>query len=105
MTIDWLSNTIILPELHAVLGAGVVFGAYLLLRDLPPRGPDGQPKIPWNRVAIVAFLGIDLIKEALWDPVYEADNPFLWQGVIDFGWYLIGASIALALVFARYRKL
>lgn len=105
MTVDWLSNSIILPELHAALGAGVVFGAYLLLSRLPPRLPDGSSRHAWNRWAVGAFLVIDLLKETLWDPVHEVDNPFLWQGVTDFGWYLVGVAIALALVFARFRKI
>ncbi|MCI4318072.1 MAG: hypothetical protein L3J96_05985 [Thermoplasmata archaeon] len=105
MAVDWLSYAILLPELHATIGAAVVFGAYLLLRDLPPRRPDGRPRYPWDRIAIVVFLGIVLLKEALWDPVYEVNNPFLWQGVIDLGWYLIGAVIALGLAYARFRRL
>ena len=105
MAIDWLSNSIILPELHAALAAAVVFGAYLLLHGLPPHPPDGSPRHRWNRLAVVAFLGIDLLKELLWDPVHELDNPFLWQGVIDFGWYLVGGAIALSLIYARFREL
>ena len=105
MAIDWLSNSIILPELHAALAAAVVFGAYLLLSGLPPRLPDGSSKHRWNRVAVVTFLGIDLLKELLWDPIHELDNPFLWQGVIDFSWYLVGVAIALSLIYARYRQL
>ena len=102
--VDWLSNAIILPELHAALGAGAVLGAYLLLTGLPPRRSDGSSRYPWNRIAVAVFFGIDLVKETLWDPVYEGDNPFLWQGVVDFGWYLVGASIGLGLIYARFRK-
>lgn len=103
MAIDWLSGAILLPELHATIGAGVVFGAYLLLKGLPPHRADGSARVHWERVAVVAFLAIDLGKEALWDPVNEANNPFLWTGVTDFVWYLVGVAIALGLVFTRYR--
>ncbi len=103
--VDWLSNAIILPELHAALGAAVVFGSYLLLTGLPPRTSEGVARYPWHRIAIGAFLAIDIVKELLWDPVHEADNPFLWQGLIDFGWYLFGAAVALGLVYARFRRL
>ena len=105
MPVDWLSNSIILPELHAALGAGVVFGAYLLLSGLGTRRSDGTPRHHWSRLAVVVFLGIDFAKELLWDPTHEASNPFLWQGVVDFFWYLVGVAIALALIFARFRKL
>ncbi len=103
--VDWLSNTILLPELHAVIGAAVVFGCYLLLQGLPPRTSEGNARYPWHRIAIGTFLAIDFVKELLWDPVHEADNPFLWQGVIDFGWYLVGVTLALGLILARFRKL
>lgn len=105
MVIDWLSGTILLPELHAALGAAIVFGAYLLARDLPPHRADGRSRYAWNRVAILAFFIIDFFKELLWDPVHETDNPFIWQGLIDFGWYLFGAAVALGLIYARFRKL
>lgn len=105
MATDWLSSAIILPELHAALGAAVVFGAYLLLSDLRPGSPAGLSRHHWNRIAVVVFLAIDLLKESLWDPIHEVDNPFLWQGVVDFGWYLVGVGIALALVAARFRKI
>ncbi len=104
MAIDWLSNSIILPELHAALGAGVVFGSYLLLQNLSLRAPEGPSKFGLSRVAVGVFLVIDFLKELLWDPVHEKDNPFLWQGLIDFGWYLFGVAVALGLIYLRYRK-
>ena len=105
MSVDWLSASIILPELHAALGAGVVFGSYLLLSGLGHHLPDGTPRHHWSRVAVAVFLVVDFGKELIWDPVNEGDNPFLWQGVIDFSWYLVGVATALALVFVRFRKL
>jgi hypothetical protein len=104
---DWLSGAIILPELHAAIGAAVVFGSYLLLADLrPPTARAGRrPPWGWNRVAIGVFVAVDLLKELLWDPTHEADNPFLWQGVTDLAWYGVGIVLALALIYARFRRL
>jgi len=107
--IDYLSNGIIYPELHLSIGAGFVFGAYLLLKGLPPyrTNPSGErvSRIAWNRVAIGLFVFLDFLKELLWDPVNEANNPFLWVGVTDLGWYVVGILGALALIYARFRKL
>ncbi len=91
---NWLSFDIILPELHAALGAAVAFGAYLLL---PPR------RLP--RIAIGCFLVIVLVKEATWDPLHEVNQPFLYAGATDLFWYLVGTGIALGLIYARFRKL
>ena len=107
MAFNWLSGAIILPELHAAIGAAVVFGSYLLLADLRAPGPGSGNRGPlaWNRVAIGAFVVIDLLKELLWDPTHEADNPFVWQGVTDLAWYGVGIVLALALIYARFRRL
>jgi hypothetical protein len=106
---DYLSNGIILPELHVTIGAGVVFGAYLLLEGLPPYriNSTGErvSRVAWNMVAIGLFVFLDFLKELLWDPVNEANNPFLWAGVTDLGWYVAGILGAFGLIYARFRKL
>ncbi|MGP8110024.1 MAG: hypothetical protein ACLQD9_04875 [Thermoplasmata archaeon] len=106
---DYISNGIILPELHLTIGAGVVFGAYLLLQGLPPyrTSPSGErvSRVAWNLVAVGLFVFLDFLKELLWDPVNEANNPFLWAGVMDLGWYAVGILGALGLIYTRFRKL
>ncbi|HZY92857.1 MAG TPA: hypothetical protein VFG07_08855 [Thermoplasmata archaeon] len=105
MAFDWLSSSVILPELHAALGAGVVFGVYLLLGGLGRAGSGARPYYYWSRLALVGFLVIVFLKELLWDPLNEKNNPFVWQGLIDFGWYTVGIVIGLAGTYARYRRL
>jgi hypothetical protein len=101
--IDWLSPDILLPELHAALGALAVAAAYALAP-----GRIGEPDRPHRAVPrgiVGAFVLLVLLKETLWDPANEAGQPFLWSGATDLGWYLVGIGAMLGALAARYRRL
>ena len=101
--IDWLSPVIIFPEDHAVIGALAVITAYAFA---PGRlGDPLRRHLAAPRVALVGFVLLVLLKESLWDPVYEVGQPFLWAGAVDLGWYLVGIASMLAAVWARFRQL
>jgi hypothetical protein len=101
--IDWLSNAIILPEDHAVIGALTVALAYTFA---PGRiGDPARPHPGGPRVAIAAFAVIVLLKEAFWDPANEVNQPFLWAGVTDLFWYAVGIGTMLVALWVRFRRL
>lgn len=101
--IAWLSPAIILPELHAVIGALAALAAYAFA---PGRlGSRDGTKLRIARSAVGGFGVIVLLKELLWDPVNESNQPFLWSGATDLGWYVVGISAMLALNWARFRQL
>lgn len=101
--VDWLSASIIPPELHASLGALALLVAYTFAP-----GTLGDPfrrhrRAP--RTALVLFGVVVLLKEALWDPAYEVGQPFLWAGATDLAWYGVGILVMLAALWARFRQL
>lgn len=101
--IDWLSPAIIFPEDHAAIGALAVAAAYSLA---PGRLGDpfrSHPNVP--RLAVAAFSVIVLLKELLWDPVYEAGQPFLWAGASNLLWYSVGIGAMIAALWLRFRRL
>lgn len=100
---DWLSSAIILPELHAVIGALAVAVAYLFGPGRP--GDPDRPHRNVPRVAIGAFVLIVLLKEVLWDPANEVGQPFLWAGATDLMWYLVGIAAMLGALWARRLRL
>jgi hypothetical protein len=100
---NWLSSTIIFPELHSVLGALAVAVAYMLAPGRLGDPDRSHPNIP--RLAISAFVLVVFLKELLWDPVNEVGQPFLWDGVSDFFWYLAGTGAMLSVIWARFRRL
>ncbi|MCI4337500.1 MAG: hypothetical protein L3K17_10030 [Thermoplasmata archaeon] len=102
--IDWISKAIILPEVHIAIGMAVVFGSYLLLPG-PWKSEEGPSHLRYARFGVVAFAVLVCLKELLWDPVNEVNNPFFWQGIVDLGWYCVGIFTALGLIFARHQKL
>lgn len=101
--VDWLSSAVILPELHAVLGALAVALAYGFAPGRPDDPTRPHPNAP--RTALGVFVVIILLKEALWDPVNEVGQPFLWEGVTDLSWYLVGIAAMLGATWARFRRL
>jgi hypothetical protein len=101
--VDWLSSAIIFPELHAAIGALAVAAAYSLSPGTIGDRARAHPNVP--RLALAAFTLIVLLKELLWDPVNEVNQPFLWAGATDLSWYLVGIGVMLALLWARYRRL
>jgi len=101
--VDWLSPAIIFPEVHAAIGALAVAAAYSLAPGTLGDRARTHPNAP--RIAIAAFTLIVFLKELLWDPVNEVDQPFLWAGVTDLSWYLVGIGVMLGLLWIRYRRL
>jgi hypothetical protein len=101
--INWLSDAIILPEVHAVIGALAVAVAYTFApgRIGDPERP--HPNAPRGGVAL--FFVIVLLKEALWDPANEVNQPFLWAGFTDLAWYSFGIGLMLLALWARFRRL
>jgi hypothetical protein len=100
--VDWLSPAIIFPEDHAAIGALAVALAYILA---PGRlgDPDRvRPNVP--RFAVAGFVALVFLKEAFWDPVNEVNQPFLWAGVTDLLWYLVGVGAMLGALWARFRR-
>jgi hypothetical protein len=101
--VDWTSPAIIFPEVHATIGALAVAAVYALapgtLGD-PARTHPNEPRLLLSVFVLIVFL-----KELLWDPVNEANQPFLWAGVTDLSWYLVGMGVMLGLLWARYRRL
>lgn len=101
--IDWLSSEIILPELHATLGALAVGVAYIFA---PGRlGDPGRPHRQSPRLAAAAFAMVVFLKELLWDPANEVGQPFLWSGATDFAWYVVGIGAMLGALWARFRHI
>lgn len=101
--VDWLSPAIILPELHAVIGAIAVAVAYIFV---PGRIGDpirAHPQLP--RAAIVVFVVVVSLKELLWDPVNEVGQPFLWAGATDLFFYLLGIAAMLGALWVRFDRL
>jgi hypothetical protein len=101
--VDWTSPAIILPELHAAIGALAVATAYSLAPGRLGDPARSHPNVP--RFVLAAFLVIVFLKELLWDPANEVDQPFLWAGATDLFWYLVGIGAMLGLLWARYRRL
>jgi hypothetical protein len=101
--VDWTSPAIIFPEVHAAIGALAVASAYALSPGTLGDPARTRPNVP--RFLIAAFTFIVLLKESLWDPANETNQPFLWAGVTDLSWYLVGMGVMLALLWARYRRL
>jgi hypothetical protein len=98
--VDWLSSAIILPELHAVIGALAVIVAYVF-----SPGRLGEPARPHRRVPavlIACFVAVVTLKEVFWDPANEAGQPFLWAGAVDLFWYLAGIALMLAALWLRF---
>lgn len=100
---DYLSPAIIFPELHAAIGALAVAAAYALSPGTLGDSRRSHPNVP--RLVVAAFTVVVFLKELLWDPVNEVDQPFLWAGVTDFFWYIVGIAVMLGLLWARYRRL
>jgi hypothetical protein len=95
--VNWLSPELLAQEVHSVIGAAVVFGAWLLLRPWTVLGVRAQ----W--IAVAALVAVVMLKETLWDPVNEVNQPFLWAGATDAAFYAVGILVALALIYARWR--
>lgn len=100
--VNWLSPAIILPEDHAALGALAVAAVYALAPGRLGDPARVHPNVP--RLAVVGFVVIVLLKEALWDPVNEVNQPFFWAGVTDLFWYLVGIGAMLGALWARFRR-
>lgn len=99
---DWLSLTIILPELHAVIGALAVLTAYVFS---PGRLDDAARPRRWLPRALVgAFAVVVAVKETTWDPVNEVGQPFLWAGAADLSFYLVGIGFMLLAIWIRFRR-
>jgi hypothetical protein len=98
-----VSPAIAFPEEHVALGALAV----LILYVFAP-GRLGDPARPHPNVArylLAAFVVVVFLKELLWDPVNEVNEPFLWSGVADLSWYLVGTGAMLGFLWARFRHL
>ena len=89
--VDWLSPKILAPEVHGAIGFG--FFVAVFYRVLPFG-------VGWLAYALAAFLGVVILKEAVWDPRNEPDEPFFWAGAWDLACYLIGLGAGLLLVVA-----
>jgi hypothetical protein len=100
---DWLSSSIILPEDHAAIGALAVAAAYALAPGTLGDPHRVHPNVP--RGVLGVFGVIVFLKELLWDPVNEVNQPFLWAGATDLFWYAVGIGVMLGLFWARYRRL
>jgi hypothetical protein len=101
--INWLSPAIIFPEDHAVIGALAVAAAYAFA---PGRlGDPARPYAKIPRIAVGVFVVIVFLKELLWDPANEVDQPFLWAGATDLFFYLVGVGAMFAALWARFRQL
>jgi hypothetical protein len=100
---DWLSSSIIFPELHASIGALIVVTAYALAPGRLGDPARAHPMVP--RITVAIFGVIVFLKELLWDPVNEVNQPFLWAGVTDLFWYVVGMSVMLVLLWVRFRRL
>jgi len=101
--VDWLSPAIIFPEDHAAIGALVVAAAYALAPGRLGDPARAHPNLP--RFVLAAFVTIVFLKELLWDPANEVDQPFLWAGATDLLWYLVGVGAMLGALWARFRRL
>jgi hypothetical protein len=101
--VDWTSPAIIFPEVHAAIGALAVAAVYALAPGTLGDPARPHPNVP--RIALAVFVLIVFLKELLWDPVNEANQPFLWAGVTDLFWYLVGMGVMLSLFWARFRRL
>ncbi len=101
--VDWLSPGILLPELHAVIGALAVLTAYAFV---PGRLGDAERPTPWfPRLAVTAFVVVVLVKESVWDPVNEVAQPFFWAGATDLFYYLVGIAVMALAVRLRFGRL
>lgn len=101
--VDWLSSGIILPELHAVIGALAVLISYAFA---PGRLGDTERRRPWlPRIAVPQFGFIVLLKEGMWDPVNEVGQPFFWAGATDLFYYLVGMAVMALAVRLRFGRL
>ncbi len=75
-------------QTHFCIGLLVVFGAALFF-----------PGIMLAMVlSVYGLMGIVLVKEAFFDPYAERGAPFLWGGVIDAGWYVVGIAFGVFLL-------
>jgi hypothetical protein len=101
--VDWTSAAIIFPEVHVAIGALAVSAVYALAPGTLGDPARAHPNFP--RLLLVAFAFIVFLKELLWDPVNEANQPFLWAGATDLFWYLVGMGAMLGLLWVRYRRL
>jgi hypothetical protein len=77
---DETLNFIAAQEAHSAIAFSVGLVGLLLFRSWVPE---------------LALLAIALIKESLFDPKAEDNQPFLWEGARDFSFYVLGALLLL----------
>lgn len=86
--INWLSGSIIYPELHFVLGYAGLLTAMVFLHGL------------WLWTAFLAGEVGVFFKEGYWDSRNESHAPFFWNGATDAFWYQVGFAAAAVVGFA-----
>jgi hypothetical protein len=88
---NWLDPELLAQEVHGAIGFGFLLAVYYRIRPYAAVYFD---------LAIGVFLLVVFLKELLWDPVHETDNPFVWQGVEDWCFYMIGIALGALFVLA-----
>jgi hypothetical protein len=84
--VDLLNANFITQLLHSFAGAAVTALLFIKLG------------FPDSYYAIGIFLLVILGKETLFDPRFEKNQPFLWEGAQDFLFYLPGIAAALLII-------
>jgi hypothetical protein len=78
---DWLSPKILAPEVHLSLGFLVPLALWVKFHFGPGFG------------ILALFVATVILKETLWDPKYEMNQPFLWEGAKDLLGYAVGIAL------------
>lgn len=93
-----LGPTLEIQALHLGLSFVVIVVtarvAIVLRRPLP------EAAVPFFWASTLGWFLLDLAKETLLDPVYEVDQPFLWEGALDLSSYVVGIGVGLTVVWA-----
>ena len=82
MTFNPLNPNLLAQLVHVSVGINVALVTLLLMRHNPV----------WIYL-IPIFLGVIFLKETLYDPKYETDQPFFCEGAFDFFMYIVGIGL------------
>jgi hypothetical protein len=85
---NWLDPRLLASEVHAAIGCGFLLALAL--------------RVPqhWWLLALLVFWVVVFVKESLWDPIHELDQPFVYEGLKDLAFYAVGMAVALVIIFA-----
>jgi hypothetical protein len=84
LSFDFLASTFLAQLAHFLAGAAITAVVYIIIIDKL------KLKFKYYYTTIAVFMFIIFLKESLFDPHFEQNQPFFWNGVEDMLFYLPG---------------